>query len=679
VGPLYIDGGISFTPSASELALVGTNLYIDRDGIQKTPANDAIFSGSAITFTFDSLPAGVVVDAELVEVIPDATVPVAISQAGNTVTITPVQLKRNTGYTLGLTILSAGSQRPLYEVAASPALSLSGDLIQFTTADVEKVAALIKTNLYTNPATLVDAGAGATAPTTALNYFAPDANIVLTFGSPIPAGTVIDVELRDASYNIIRTAAPAVAGSVLTINPEDNLKPSAVYYLSVVIVDAQNGDYWKVPAQTGVTVINTSQRFAAIVQNSIDNKYYIGFSTQKDQAARLVSTNLYLDGNPANYDTEDGPFFRLDGSIVLTFADIPSGSRISKLVLADSTGQATGLSVYATLVGNTVTIKPNAKLDPDKTYYLQLALSKTVGADPVWSVTAADKEPEGIYGPVYVKYTSDAMQEIVFETVSTFSVVAAGGSSMTNLTAIGTAGITGDFDATSDIIIEFDRPVATVGKAQLRYHVGAEYYGTTASADTATGLSPDKKVLTIRPTNLLAPGATFVVRLDVTSADGQQLVYDSTNAGDPSAWANYVSAVPESIEDLDITVAGGSRFVGISKQAASGGTLRPEPNAAVPRAQNTLDLYFAASSVNFTQPYSLYVRRHDLWNTAPVQTITVNAGETQPVGGNAINSVAIPGPTPHVTAENVQYKARGINYNGYVVEATANITFQTTP
>jgi hypothetical protein len=287
---------------------------------------------------------------------------------------------------------------------------------------------------------------------------------------------------------------------------------------------------------------------------------------------------------------------------------------------------------------------------------------------------------------VYVDYYDDDFQAIAFETVSTFKVVpyAFSGPSLTNLTAIGTSGITSSFDATADIVIEFDRPIATVNKAQMRYHVGTEYYGTTASADTATGLSPDKKVLTIRPTNLLAPGATFVVRLNVTSEDGQQIVYDSTNDGDPSGWANFDGGVPESIQDLDLTVAVGDRFVGISKQAASGGTLRPDPNSAIPRANATVDLYFAAPSVNFRQTYRLFERRHDLWNTSPItgtpSTLIVDAGETElQGGGNAITGVTIPGATPHVTAENIQYRARGINYNGYVVEATANLTFATAP
>jgi hypothetical protein len=276
---------------------------------------------------------------------------------------------------------------------------------------------------------------------------------------------------------------------------------------------------------------------------------------------------------------------------------------------------------------------------------------------------------------VYVDYYDDDFQAIAFETVSTFKVVAAGGSSLTNLTAIGTGTATTDFDPTADIVIEFDRPIATVNKAQMRYHDGPEYYGTTASADTATGLSPDKKVLTIRPTNLLAPSAEFVVRLNVTSEDGQQIVYDSTNDGNPSAWANYTNAA--SIADLQIEVAAGDRFVGISKQAASGGTLRPEPNAAVAKTNTTVDLHFVAPSVNFDQGYDIYVRRHDLWNTTPVRAgVLVDAGETEiQGGGNAITAVGIPGATPHVTAESVQYRARGVNYNGYVVEATANITF----
>jgi hypothetical protein len=150
-------------------------------------------------------------------------------------------------------------------------------------------------------------------------------------------------------------------------------------------------------------------------------------------------------------------------------------------------------------------------------------------------------------------------------------------------------------------------------------------------------------------------------------------VYDSTNSEDPSAWANgsYYFG------DLQITTDPAIRLTGISKLPASDGILRPEPDDAVPRDNTMLDLHFVAPLVNFGQYYSLYVKRNDLLNPTPLlSNLAVDAGEMElSGGGNIINGVAIPGAFPHFTDENIQYTARGINNQGYVVEATALITF----
>jgi hypothetical protein len=669
VGPLFIGSGvISFTPAASELVLVSTNLYVDRDGIQQPSSNtEEIFAGSAIEFVFSDLPTGVVVVADL----NNGAIPVTVVQTANTITVTPVQLKRDTAYTLGLKILSSGSQRTLYQPPANATTGIvytNGDnKVLFHTATIEALADLLSTNLYIDPVTQVDAGAGAgIATANTYYYFATDDDIVLTFGSPIPAGAVIDVQLRDARYNLIRTTATP-AGSTLTINPVEDLNPSATYYLSVNVVDTTNTAYWTVPAAT-ISVAYTANQFPAAPMS--DTKYYIGFSTQKDQVARLVSTNLYLNGNPANYNTEDGPYFQLGDAIVLTFADVPDGTRISKAILALTANAATGLSVYSTLATDavtgvtTVTIAPNAPLDPDETYYLQLALSKTIGADPVWSVTAANGA-NGIHGPTYVEVAAGpAAQAIAFETITTFKVVGQGvGSSLTNITNFDTGNTNANFDATGDIIIEFDRPIATVTKAQLRYFVGAVYYGTTVSADD-TNLSADKKVLTIRPTNLLAPNATFKIRLDVTSVDGQQIVYDSTDTRDPSVLANQTY-----FGDLQITVDSAVRLTGISKAAASAGSLALPAGTGVSKTDQVIDVSFTPTRYDFAQFFNIYARRFDIWDTNSIGTIAVPQGSIAPV---VESGVTIPGGSfDHFTAEGIVYRVRGISNAGYAAEATS--------
>jgi hypothetical protein len=359
---------------------------------------------------------------------------------------------------------------------------------------------------------------------------------------------------------------------------------------------------------------------------------------------------------------------------------------------------ATPLSVSSTLVTNattkvtTVTITPNEKLLAGLIYHLQLALSKTVGAAPVWEVTATNGV-DGIHGPVYVDYDSATLSTIAFRTVSRFSVRTSYGT-LTNLRATNfTYGAanptpTTGFDATDNIVIEFDRPVATVNKAELRYYNGNEYYNVTASATTATGLSPDKTVLTITPTNLLAPFATFVVRLDVTSADGQQLVYDSTDTRNPSALANYGSGAGYYFGDLSIRTDNDIRLTGISKSPVASGTLTVPAGNINKDAHDINNLSFVPVAASFGQFYDIYAKRYDLWFDndvpgAPTPTIDpilsnvwVAQGATAPTGGNPLASIDIPGPAgafDHFNAENIQYKARGKNNAGYATEATSRV------
>jgi hypothetical protein len=238
--------------------------------------------------------------------------------------------------------------------------------------------------------------------------------------------------------------------------------------------------------------------------------------------------------------------------------------------------------------------------------------------------------------------------------------------------AVASGNTTAQFTATSDIAIEFDRPIATVTKAQLRFYRDSEFFTPIDSYK----LSDDKTVLYITPANMLAPNETFVVRLAVTAADGQQIVYDSTNTGDSTTWANGAFYN----QDLRIRTKDVAIFTGIpiGRQPASGGTLATTPATGnIGKTETSMSLVFTAAAAGFQQDYAIYVRRFDVWNTTtPVMSnITVNQGQTAPAAGNplvvAIPDDGISSPYNHTTGENIQYKARGINNYGYVAEATS--------
>jgi hypothetical protein len=308
-----------------------------------------------------------------------------------------------------------------------------------------------------------------------------------------------------------------------------------------------------------------------------------------------------------------------------------------------------------------------------------LALSKTVGADSVWEVNATNGA-DGIHGPVYV---AEANEEIVFKTVTRF-IARPSTSSLTNIAltgaVVGSGNTSTQFTATSDIVIEFDRPVATVNRAQLRYYRGGEYYTQIESYRQ----SDDKTVLYITPANMLAPDSTFVVRLDVVAEDGQQIVYDSTNTGDSTTWANGT----DYNQDLRIRTTLDPIFTGIPtlRQPASNGSLATTPPTGnIAKTATTMDLTFtltAAQAINFEQNYTVYVRRFDLWSPAmtgistPVDNVLVESGALAPTSTPVTVDIpddGVSSPYNHFNGEGIQYKIRGINNSGYVVEATSRV------
>jgi hypothetical protein len=659
-----------------QLVLKSTNLYIDGAGIPQTPdITNGIFAGSVIEFTFNEIPADVKPVLPIVEFKDNgASIAAPAIVDDNTVKITPAQLKRNITYTLSLKIVDKDN-RVIYKNPGSGGTAAqvgflyidAADLISFKTADVAPVA-LIATNLYIDPVTGVNAGLGSSDPTDGMYNVAFDSDIVLTFDQDIPSNAIVNVVLGDSSYNAVKIAVPVVVDNTITIDPVADLTPGNKYYLSVKVIDAANSVFWQVP---------TSQNGINVASNAGVN--YIGFSTLP---VTLVGTNLYRDDIPGIPTASTNAYFPLDGTIELEFDSIPAGTKIAPVILATSTNQTAGLNVYAAIDfdNNKVTVKPNAKLTADTPYYLRVILYKTVVADSVWS---ADVTSSGVSGPVYI-FNATNGDEIGFRTAAdSFAVRASGAPSATNLTDLtGVAGA--NFNANNDIIVEFDQPIASVAKAQVLYVAGPysitaqisgvpETVGDTLGLLETGNLSLDRKVLTIKTTNLLTNSATFSVRLNVTAENGQQIVYDSTNTGDPSAWANTYNG------DLQFTTGAATYITGSSKRPASAGTLSYDGTAPAV-ADGTLTLALRPGAVPTKQiTYTIYGAQYNIWDPTAIGgvTIVVPVGTLTSVSVAATGTVNLPGATPHIqgTAEGIQYKVRGINNAGYVTEAIYNVSF----
>jgi hypothetical protein len=666
-GPLYTEAayGIVFkTSDQSRLTLLNTNLYTDINDVSYAPADDAeIFpKDRAITFTFNEIPADAKVSAKLVE--GSTTIYTAVAVAGNTVTVTPAALRAGTTYGIDLRITKDGLT--LYNIPEASGeikglLYVDDDGAIFMTSAADRLV-LLKSNLYINPLDNEDAKGSADD----LFYFAPDADLEFTFDT-LPADAILGAVLRDASNNILAAdVTKDDATKTVKVNPVNNLQAGKIYYLRLRVSNALNEDLWTVA--NGLTGIDTSQAFAG------DSLWYIGFSTQKPAKATLVSTNLYKDGDVTN--NYDAPYFKLNDSITLTFYDIPAGTTVKTVELGTTTNAVAANIIdtsCAPPADNKVTIKPVKSLDANTPYYLRLVLAQPNSADLVWEPIAPN-DTTGENGPIYVQ-DNGTKDEIYFRTVNDFALRArTEASSVTNVSA----GLTG-FDATKDIVLEFNKPIASVQKVELRHWNGVVgspiYYDVTAQVTAANlndSLSPDKKVLTIKTDSLLAPSRDFHVRFKLTSDDGQILVYDATDVGDT---ADYVGNTRNS--DIRFSTSATEYLTGLpaNKQVPQrGGTLSITSAVPVPNNGQTLDVELTdiPAATSFSQDYEIFQASLGVW-VGRTPDFTVPQGEVE---GTADVDLSLPAGHTYLNSEVIQFKARGVDNKGYAIETnTLTINF----
>jgi hypothetical protein len=662
----------NLTVKAPQLLLGSTNLYIDATGAPLPPANTPIFAGSAITFTFNSdIPSGAKAIVKL-EKGGSTEISTTSSIDGKVLTITPAILETGTSgtaYTLTLEIVRADGvtiyKNPVTSGgnAAVGPVYVNTSAVLFTTTKTKQIS-LLKTNLYNDPVSGVDYGAGTSAPGEKYT-FAVGGSITLSFDADIPAGAKIKAELREVGGNIIPTGAPTTLSKTLTIAPVNALKPGKDYYLQVSITDGSGVSHWAIPTSSTVVNVSVGSPFVA-------NTYSIRFYTQKPVTPVLVSANLYKDDEVANQAT---PYFPRKGTIDLTFTGLPATgtTTVEDVVLSTTAFATSGISAYARLEGSTVKVTPTDLLNASTTYYLTFTLKN--GTTTIWSVP--DLSGSGPYDPVYITNNSTG-DRITLRVADALAIVPRATTGSLTTGGIGTNNTATSLAPQDDIVIQFNHPIATVDKAELLYvrNTGSGFprpvYGTTVSGGT---LSEDKKVLTIKPTNLLASNATFIVRLKVISEDGQILVYDSTDKADPTS---YVGGAPN--EDIGNTnnttiTVNGTLVEGVKQPITSGtlaGTITGIPNNAIDTA---LTFTPATTAVPFEVTYTLRRGRMGIW-VDTTQTQTQNAGT---VGAWSISNApfdSLPGTEVHTTGENIQFNVRGTNAKGYLTQSnTVNISF----
>jgi hypothetical protein len=273
------------------------------------------------------------------------------------------------------------------------------------------------------------------------------------------------------------------------------------------------------------------------------------------------------------------------------------------------------------------------------------------------------------YDPVYIN-ADDAGNSIAFTTAPELKIETTG-----NVTNLATSGTT-DFSALSDIVFEFNREIETVTKAELLYVRSGVIYATTVATSAHT-LSPATAptILTIPTTSPLAPGESFIVRLNVTSKDGQQLVYDDIEYGNP---ANFAGGVNNGDITFDVDSADVLSVTGTGKTFASAGALTaPSAASANTGSSITVDINHVVPVVPFDVKYRIL--------RSQFQTKWVDTGVDYTINANTpsattTTSVTLPNSSGLVYVTNTaqfKYRIQGIASTGYLSQTgdTGNIIF----
>jgi hypothetical protein len=654
--------------------LVSTNLYTGRDLVPQDPSDTtAIFPvGASITFTFaGSFPSG----AKPVVVLrrSGVTDPIAASaeipaDALNKVIVTPALLVRDVIHTLSLKVLDS-NDRTIYSnpitAGQQGSVFIVSNLISFKPAGVKKLN-LIRTNLYTNRDTGVEPTSIEIAANT-LNNFPVNTPIELFFDADIPVynattnpeGAKLEAVLEDsAGYAVPITSA--IDGAKVTVTPASALKPGAAYNLLVALNGVSNGDYYAIVANPLIYIATNRISFKTqlstkpVLQSA---KYY--------KPNETTASSLYVGEDPAQWDE---PNFPLRGTLELVFDNL-AGATLADASLTSNAAGTAPVSVFARIEGNSVKVTPYAPLPTAATtgspYYLSFKLKK--GAEDIWKLPNVTVDEQ--YGPVFIKNDTNG-DRIVFTTVAAF------GAYTTQTAGFATNIVSTNFRAYDDVVIEFNRPIKEVVKAELRYVRPTDvYYEAAASvsgaaaaltpANPAGSLSENGKVLTIKTSGLLAPSSTFEVRFKVESDDGQVLVYDRTDNGDPIA---YVGGTNHASASIRLQTASTVIHVATNGKAIKGGIGLAVPTAPIPTNSTTVSLTFTPPnpSVDWAQTYTVWKSVQDVWaTTTPTTSVPLGATTDQTVNASI---PLLSGYSIHVAFEELKVKVRGIDNKGYVVD-----------
>jgi hypothetical protein len=373
----------------------------------------------------------------------------------------------------------------------------------------------------------------------------------------------------------------------------------------------------------------------------------IEFSTVGVEQLVLAGTNLYDD--PDSLVTVNPGLnanFAPNGTIELEFTEtISSTAAVTAQLWADDSPDVLVYSTVGTN-GSKVTITPSANLKYGTTYGVKVAIKEN--GEIIWET------PTTATSLTYHE-TMDSGDTIAFSTVTVLGVQAVGGTG--SKTNVNVAGSTNNFDANSDIYLDFDRPLDT-------YTAKLIYTSTGKETPITVSLEGADRILKISPTSLLAPSAGFTLKLNVESKDGQKYARNADLAGNPDDYANGTAYNT----NITFTTDGTVRWGPTGLKPTVGATLAVV-TTPVPKGNNNVTLRLSGLTASLVdRTFSVY-RTIFSDVTGPADTgvtASVDKGAIAPAGTITANLGANP---DHLDAENQIFYIRGVADDGTVIAA----------
>jgi hypothetical protein len=455
-------------------------------------------------------------------------------------------------------------------------------------------------------------------------------------------------------------------GKTVVIHPPNTLVASASFQIAIQVKATDND-----------TVEYNALKDASSTDVATVNPYYLSFTTgAAPSSAPPIVQPILLPVTAVDDETHEAITGSLENSTAAIALSLPSATADMEITAIQNryiddvwTGTPPNHTRVPSLTNAATVVFELSGTGTENLIADASSDAKTI----VYRVTAQDKRGFALEGTTAVTVRA--------KRIDNFSTLKSSGSDL-DLTVGGNY-----LGLEENIVLTFSKPVTLAApsaevptETKLYYRDGLYLYELASPADYT--IIENGVYLIVKPTNVLAPNETFELKLNVVSADGEQLVFDDSII---TPVANHPTRTEKDNNIVIGTAAAGSApVVAGTKAIRDGLSMTFSPAGNLPVNTDFIDLTWNIPIIPVAQTpkgFTLYNKEpQGSWQTiigtplrsysnttAGTDTATVNAALDSSTTNNLILTI------PHT--KKIQYILQGSDAKGFLVQGTTTIVF----